>query len=215
MIQRVTSRNIADAVRELGQSDPHLGQLHDQHGIPPLWDRSEGFATLVHIILEQQVSLASARAAFDRLGETLGEVTPSGLLSLDDESLRRIGFSRQKTRYTRILANAVQSGALNLAELGTLPDEKARQTLMRLKGVGKWTADIYLLMALLRADVWPEGDLALAVAVQQVKKLASRPSQEELIQLAEPWRPWRSVAARMLWQHYLVCLRAPSVTTSS
>ncbi|HEV2762017.1 MAG TPA: hypothetical protein VGV38_03400, partial [Pyrinomonadaceae bacterium] len=143
-------------------------------------------------------------AAFERMSEKLsGRVTPRRLLKLDDATLRAAGFSRQKTAYCRHLADALASGRLDLDALARLPDADGRAELLKLKGVGRWTADIYLLMALGRPDVWPEGDLALAVAAQRVKRLAARPTPQELEALAEPWRPLRAVAARLLWHHYL------------
>jgi DNA-3-methyladenine glycosylase II len=190
-------------LRELAGRDPDLGGILDRFGPPPMWDRAPGFPTLVHIILEQQVSLASARAAFDRLVETVGELTPECLLQLDDEALKRAGFSRQKTDYARILATALIDGELDLERLADLPDNAVRDELMSLKGIGRWTADIYLLMALGRPDVWPVGDLALVVAAQRIKGLETRPKPEEFHALGEAWRPWRSVAARLLWHHYL------------
>jgi DNA-3-methyladenine glycosylase II len=158
----------------------------------------------VRIVLEQQVSLASARAAFERLAAALGgRVEPGPFLDLDDERLRAAGFSRQKAGYCRGVAAAIVAGELDLDGLAGLPGDEARRRLLALRGVGGWTADIYLLMALGRPDVWPVGDLALAVAAHQVKRLAARPTPAELEALAEAWRPWRAVAARMLWQDYL------------
>ncbi|MDQ3458105.1 MAG: DNA-3-methyladenine glycosylase 2 family protein [Deinococcota bacterium] len=172
-------------------------------GPPPLWRREPGFATLLQIILEQQVSLHSARAAFERLLAVTGPLTPEGFLLLDDATLKAVGFSRQKTAYGRHLARALLERGLDLGPLETLDDAAARAELIRLKGVGPWTADIYLLMALGRPDAWPGGDLALAVAVQEVKGLAGRPGSAELERLAEAWRPCRAVAARLLWHYYL------------
>lgn len=172
-------------------------------GLPPLWARQPGFGTLVYIILEQQVSLASARAAFLKLEAALGVVTPGEFLTLSDERLKQIGFSRQKTAYCRHLAQAVLNNDLDLRELEHLEDHSVRSELIRIKGIGAWTADIYLLMALLRPDIWPAGDLALATAMQEVKSLPARPGPQEMEQIASAWHPWRAVAARLLWHHYL------------
>ncbi len=187
----------------LADADPDLRRIHSVLGPPPLWARQPGFATLVHIILEQQVSLASARAAFQKLETALGVVTPEKFLPLSDEQLKRIGFSRQKTGYCRQLARAVIDNDLDLRKLEHLEDHSVRSELIRIKGIGAWTADIYLLMALLRPDIWPAGDLALASAMQQIKGLPARPGREEMEQIAAAWRPWRAVAARLLWHHYL------------
>jgi DNA-3-methyladenine glycosylase II len=202
-IKKLDAVSYRRGLTELARLDNDLGRVYDRLGAPPMWDREPGFATLVHIILEQQVSLASARACLDKLLAEVGELNPVTLLALDDDALREVGFSRQKTGYARVLAAAVQTGELDLNGLTGLSDDEARARLMRLKGIGRWTADIYLLMALGRPDVWPVGDLALVVAAQQIKGLDARPSAEEFFNLGEAWRPWRSVAARLLWHHYL------------
>jgi DNA-3-methyladenine glycosylase II len=199
----LTDDTLFDAVGELAARDPRLARIVDAHGPPPLWAREPGFATLLYIILEQQVSLASARAAYNRLADTLNPLTPGGFLELDDATLLRIGFSRQKARYGRGLASAILSGTLNLDNLHELEDDAARVALMRVVGIGRWTADIYLLEALLRPDVWPVGDLALAVAAHQALGLPTRPTLGDLESLGELWRPWRAVAARLLWHDYL------------
>ncbi len=191
------------ALEWLVARDADLASVHTRYGPPPMWDRPTGFATLVHIILEQQVSLASARAAYDRLLDLASPLTPERFLTLDGRTLRQIGFSRQKTAYCRILAQEIVAGELDLRRLEGLPDSAVRAELTRIKGIGPWTAEIYLLMALLRPDAWPSGDLALATAVQEVKHLKIRPDGEILEALGEPWRPFRAVAARLLWHYYL------------
>ena len=192
-----------EGVRLLADGDTHLAEVLKKFGPPPLWVREPGFPTLVYIILEQQVSLASAKAAFDRLNAAVRPLTPGRFLKLTDSQLLRIGFSRQKTLYTRLLAEEISERRLDLAELHALPDNAAHEKLTALKGIGKWTADIYLLSALRRPDIWPTGDLALATAVQEVKRLRRRPSPERLEKMSAPWRPWRAVAARLFWHHYL------------
>lgn len=155
------------------------------------------------MILEQQVSLASARATFARLIEHLGRFTPERFLELDDSTLRAIGFSRQKTRYVRLLSQAVLDRSFEPESLIDLPDDQVRTSLTSLTGIGAWTAEVYLLMALRRPDVWPTGDRALVVAAREVTGLDHDPTPGELEILGEPWRPWRAVAARLLWHHYL------------
>jgi DNA-3-methyladenine glycosylase II len=191
------------ACRELAERDPALARILDRFGPPPLWARAPGFGTLVHLILEQQVSLASAQAAFDRLGETIGPPAPAPFLELDDAQLLAIGFSRQKARYARALAAAVASGELDLEVLPLVDDAEVDRRLTALPGIGPWTATIYRLMVLRRPDAWPEGDIALAQAVAETRGLATRPSPPELVGIAEPWRPWRAAAARLLWHQYL------------
>lgn len=195
--------NMPRAVAELARRDADLAAVVGRHGPPPLWARPAGFGTLLHIILEQQVSLASARAAYRKLKAAVAPLTPAGFLALDDGALKTIGFSRQKTRYGRELAIALAEGRLNLQRLGRQDDATARAALTAIKGIGPWTAEIYLLMVLRRPDAWPTGDLALAIAAQRVKRLRARPGPHELQALGEAWRPWRAVAARILWHDYL------------
>jgi DNA-3-methyladenine glycosylase II len=152
--------------------------------------------------LEQQVSLASAQAANDRLVEAIGVPTPAGFLTLDDVKLRAIGFSRQKAGYARDLATALLDG-FDLDALSGLSDDAVRAQLVQLRGIGRWTADVYLTMCLLRPDVWPHGDQALATAAMEVADLSQRPTFTQLGEMAERWWPYRAVAARILWHHYL------------
>jgi DNA-3-methyladenine glycosylase II len=199
----LTQAAFREGVRVLERRDPHLAKVLQNHGQPPLWVREPGFPTLVYIILEQQVSLASARAAFDRLNAAVRPLTPSRFLRLTDAELKSIGFSRQKTHYTRLLAESLSRRHFDLGYLHELHDDAARKMLTAFKGIGNWTADIYLLSALRRPDIWPVGDLALATAVQEVKQLRKRPSPERLEKLSQPWRPYRAVAARLFWHAYL------------
>jgi DNA-3-methyladenine glycosylase II len=199
-------------IRELTVRDADLARVIQTYGAPPLWVREPGFPSLVYIILEQQVSLASARAAFQRLLAAASPLTPTRFLKLSDRQLKQIGFSRQKTLYTRLLAESLVKRHLDLDDLHDLSDDDARKFLIALKGIGTWTADIYLLSALRRPDIWPIGDLALAVAVQEVKRLRSRPSPERLERLSQLWRPYRAVAARLFWHAYLSKRGQNSVT---
>jgi len=202
--QIILNENVfAQGVRLLADRDAHLADVVEKYGSPALWVREPGFPTLVYIILEQQVSLASAKAAFNRLNAAVRPLTPRRFLKLTDSQLLRIGFSRQKTLYTRLLAESLSRRYFDLRDLQDLQDDAACKMLVAFKGIGKWTADIYLLSALRRPDIWPTGDLALAAAVQEVKRLRQRPSPERLEKISAPWRPWRAVAARLFWHHYL------------
>jgi len=201
--QELNETTFAQGLLYLSERDPDLAKVLMDLGPPPMWLREPGFPTLVHIILEQQVSLASAQAAFNRLVTAISPLTPERFVELDDISLKIIGFSRQKTTYTRHLAELIIRGGLDLDVLSTMDDMHARSDLLQVKGIGPWTADIYLLMALRRPDVWPSGDLALATAVQIVKQLPFRPSPDQLNEIGQEWRPWRAVAARILWHYYL------------
>ena len=188
--------------RELAATDLHMAEIHGLYGPPPLWDREPGFATLLNIILEQQVSLASAKACFDKLCNHLGGITPEGLLTLNDAELKRIGFSRQKASYGRHLSEAVIEKRIDFELLHTLADAEVKTELIKLKGVGEWTSDIYLIMALLRPDVMPRGDIALHTAWHELSG-EPRPTSDEFLLIAERWKPYRSVAARLLWHFYL------------
>lgn len=200
---KLTKKIYNEALRELTSRDKDLHHIYKTHGAPPTWQREEGFPTLVHIILEQQVSLASAKAAFDKLSKTISVVTPENFLTLNDITLKQIGFSRQKTLYCRLLAQEIAEEKLDLKALSKMHDEDVRERLKHLKGIGDWTVDIYLLMSLMRSDVFPQGDLALVIAMQRVKKLQTRPTHNEMQSIAERWKPYRAVAARLLWLDYL------------
>jgi DNA-3-methyladenine glycosylase II len=199
----LTEETLADAVRQLATRDIALGAIVERFGSPPLWDRPSGFPTLVRIILEQQVSLASAAAAFGRLEARLDPLTPAGFLELTDAELLAIGFSRQKTRYARALARAVEDATLDIGGLAALDDDAVEQALLAVPGIGPWTATIYRLMVLRRPDAWPASDIALAQSLAEVQGLPVRPSPQEMLAIAETWRPWRAVAARILWHGYL------------
>lgn len=187
----------------LTKGDAHLAAVVERFGYSPHWTREPGFHTLLHIILEQQVSLASAKAAYDRLWAYVGDLTPETFLHLDDTTLKEIGFSRQKTRYGRILAQALLDGTLDLPALVHQNDDAVRAELTKLTGIGPWTANVYLLMVLRRPDIWPLGDRALAVAVAEVKQLTAVPTTEELAAIGEQYRPYRSAATHLFWHHYL------------
>ena len=202
MIKPLTLRTLRLHTKALASRCPHLAIVYEKFGPPPLWDREVGFATLLQIILEQQVSLASAKACYDKLCRRVGILTPESLLESSDAHLRADGFSRQKTTYARQLAEAVTQNRIDLDALNSLPDGEVKAELIRLKGVGEWTSDIYLLMAMLRPDVMPKGDVALHTAWHKLSG-EPRPTSDEFLLIAERWQPYRSVAARMLWHFYL------------
>ncbi len=195
--------NYQTAISALCQSEADFAQVIEKYGNPPTWFRAEGFPTLLHIILEQQVSLASAKACFDKLNAACEPLTPEFILRFSDEELKTIGFSRQKTLYARELAKAVGEKRLDLENLANLTDDEVRVELTKIKGIGNWTVDIYLLMCLRRADFFPFGDLALQVAWKELKNLEKRPTAEELEKIGAKWKPFRAVAARILWHFYL------------
>ncbi|UCH20486.1 MAG: DNA-3-methyladenine glycosylase 2 family protein [Deltaproteobacteria bacterium] len=199
----LTQRTFQKGLSILTRNDPDLAKIVVDFGPPPFWNRKPGFTTLVHIILEQQVSLASARAVLNKLMHAVSPLTPKKFLEQDDKTLKTFGFSRQKTAYCRNFAELITTGQLDLKQLNSKNDEQVRRTLTEVKGIGRWTANIYLLMALRRPDIWPVGDLALESAIQKLKNLPARPRSDESKNIAADWKPWRAVAARILWHYYL------------
>ena len=208
VVLQLGPETLAEGVAELARRDPHLAAVVARHGAPPLWDRPPGFETLVQIILEQQISLSAGRAAYGRLERLAGAVTPERVAALAESDLRSAGLTRQKSSYIRGLAVAIVAGEFDPSGLTEMDDESARTELIKLRGVGTWTADIYLLMALGRADIWPSGDLALVAAIREVKRMRSIPNLDRIGRITRAWSPWRAVAARVLWHHYLSTPRA-------
>lgn len=188
---------------KLAKLDSDLAAITQEHGYPPMWTRPNTFETLVHIILEQQVSLASALAALKKLQEKTITLTPENILKLSDEELKACYVSRQKTIYLKGLALALVEKKLDLVVLETLPDDEVRAQLTALKGIGNWTTDIYLMFVLQRADIFPVGDLAAVNALKRAKKLGKETPRENLIEIAAFWKPYRTVATMILWHHYL------------
>lgn len=199
----LTLATLHHGARALAGRNPELRRLHQLHGPPPLWGRRPGFSTLVRIILEQQVSLAAARTMYLWLRQEVGGMTPHRVRATGVARLRALGVTRQKATYIHGLAGALLDGTLDLGAIARASDPEGRQALLALPGIGPWTVDVYYLMALRRPDVWPQGDLALADAMHRVFRLPARPNAEQQRAIARAWAPWRSVAARMLWQSYL------------
>ncbi|HYH82888.1 MAG TPA: hypothetical protein VEX86_24050 [Longimicrobium sp.] len=200
----LTRATLLQGVRELAARDAGLGAIVARHGPPPMWGRPRGFATLVRIILEQQVSLASAATLFARVERELGgAMTPAVVRAAGFAGLQALGLTRQKAAYVATLADRVADGSLRLPSLARLPDAEVAETLVRVPGIGPWTASIYLLMALRRPDVWPLGDLALHKAMARLPDHARLPTSDKAAAFALRWRPWRAVAARILWHAYL------------
>jgi DNA-3-methyladenine glycosylase II len=199
----LTETTLVKAAKQIARRDKDLASIFQTLGPPPLWARPPGFSTLVKIILEQQVSLASAASIFARLEQSVVPFQPVRMLELGETHLKRQGLTRQKTAYCLHLAQCLNDKRLRLSQLSRMTDEQAKAALMEIKGIGSWSADVYLLMALRRADIWPASDLALAIAMMKLKALPFRPNPNQLDEMAETWRPYRSVAARMLWQYYL------------
>lgn len=196
-----TDTGLAGALAALTGRDPDLRTVYERLGPPPSRREPPGFPSLVRILTAQQVSLASASAIWRRLNEVL-EVTPTAMAASSDTQFREAGFSRPKIRYIRALADHVLRGSLDIDGLAELPDVAVREALIKVPGIGNWTADIYLLFCLGRLDIWPAGDLAIQEAVRDLKGLETRPGETETRAIAEIWRPYRGAAAQLLWQHY-------------
>jgi DNA-3-methyladenine glycosylase II len=199
----LTRQSLDVGAAYLADRHPQFAALLHDHGPPPLWGRRPGFATLVRIILEQQVSLAAARTMYRWLEQELGVITPAAFRARGIIGLRELGLTRQKATYIHSLSVAILDQRLDLAAIARAPDAQGRAALLAMPGIGPWTVDIYYLMALRRPDIWPQGDLALAQALQHVFALPIRPSAVIQQTMAAAWTPWRSVAARLLWQAYL------------
>lgn len=199
----LTNATLRQGVRALASADAGLAAIVARHGHPPMWGRPRGFATLVRIILEQQVSLAAAATMYARIERALGGMTPAIVRCAGVEGLRVLGVTRQKSAYIVALAGQVADGSLPLAALARMPDAEVAQALVRVPGIGPWTSSIYLLMALRRPDVWPPGDLALHKAMSRLPEFGHVPSSDQAAGHALRWRPWRAVAARILWHGYL------------
>ncbi|MGH9930169.1 MAG: DNA-3-methyladenine glycosylase family protein [Pyrinomonadaceae bacterium] len=203
MPEALSETTVARAARHLARRDRDLADILKTLGPPPLWARPPGFSTLVKIILEQQVSLASAAALFARLKKNTTPFRPARMIELGEPHLQSLGLTRQKAAYCLHLAESLTTKRLRLSQLSRMSDADVRAALMEIKGLGAWSADVYLLMVLRRPDIFPATDLALVSAVTDLKQLSRRPDTTQLLKLAEGWRPYRSVAARMLWQYYL------------
>jgi DNA-3-methyladenine glycosylase II len=196
--------NFQQLCDELSKRDLHFAEIIKQHGYPPLWSRNGNFETLIHIILEQQVSLASAKAALNKLKEKIGTITPKKVFALTDAELKACYFSRQKIIYAKHLAENILSKKIDLKKLNDKPDDIIREELKKIKGIGDWTVDVYLLMALHRTDIFPVGDLAMMNSLKKIKKLQAQTSREEILLMAESWRPYRSLAAMLFWHVYII-----------
>ncbi|NND03184.1 MAG: DNA-3-methyladenine glycosylase 2 family protein [Acidimicrobiia bacterium] len=200
--RRLTAELLREGCDALRTADANLARLLDRNGMPPLRLRPAGFATLVHLILQQQVSLASAQAVYGRLESLLGEVSPGSFLKAEHDALRGAGFSHQKIEYVTSMAARIEDGQLPLDGLVHMSDDEAIEVLVAERGIGPWTASVYLLTALGRPDVWAPGDRALLVSLGRMLATDDVPANEDAVALAEKWRPWRSVAARILWHDY-------------
>lgn len=206
MVQNInvfTADNFRVICRKLGKLDPDLAAIVREYDYPPMWTRPASFQTLILTILEQQVSLASAYAAFKRLKGKIGYVTPTKILAMTDQDFRDCYFSRQKILYARELAAVIQSRKMKLGKFATMTDDEVRNEMIKIKGIGHWTVDVFLMHALQRTDLFPLGDIALVNSLREVKNLSKDISKEAMLAIAEPWRPFRTIAAMILWHAYI------------
>ncbi len=198
----LTEHTLAEGLSVLAAVDPDVARVLDEAGPPSLRRNQAGFEALLRAIVSQQISTAAAATVWARLEKATGGIAPDALLMLDEEALRGAGLSRQKVAYARGLAEAVVTGGIDLDGFSGRPDEDIVEELVRLKGIGRWSAEIYLLFALGRPDAFPADDLALMIGAQRLKRLDTRPNRTGLTEIAEAWRPWRSPAALLLWHYY-------------
>src|SRR6187401_1446530 len=203
MFEKFDEFNFTLLCNKLAKKDKALRNIIKQYGYPPMWTRPATFQSLILFILEQQVSLASAYAAFKKLKERIGYVTPAKILSLSDEELRSCYFSRQKIIYARELAKAVQSKQLRLNKIAIAHEDEIRLELKKIKGIGDWTVDVYLMHALQRTDLFPLGDIALVNSLKEIKQLSQTITKIEMLEIAESWRPYRTIASMILWHAYI------------
>lgn len=203
ILQPLTEETIALGIQELVSRDNDLAEIIKTYGYPPNWVREKGFIGLIRIILGQQVSVASANAIFKKLELLVNPLTPENFVTFDDSQLQSAGLSRQKIVYTRALAAAIASKQLDLDKLELGDEAILRAELIKIKGIGNWTVDIYLMMSLQRPDAFPASDLGVILAYQKLKDLPTRPTPQQLEVIAEKWRPWRAIATRILWHYYL------------
>ena len=203
MFEKFDELNFTSICDKLAKKDKELKAIIRQYGYPPMWTRPATFQSLILFILEQQVSLASAYAAFKKLKEKIGYVTPAKILSLSDEELRSCYFSRQKITYARELAKAVQSKQLRLKNFLNAHEDEIRIELKKIKGIGDWTVDVYLMHSLRRTDLFPLGDIALVNSLKETKQLHPHTTKEKMLKISEPWRPYRTIASMILWHAYI------------
>jgi DNA-3-methyladenine glycosylase II len=203
MIKIFSSDNFKTYCNKLSKIDEHLKAIISEYGYPPMWTRKQGFDTLILTILEQQVSLAAAFAAYKKLKSKIGTITPEKILSMSNEELRECYFTRQKQGYAKNLAEVFANKTLPWKQFPEMRDDEVRSHLTSIKGIGNWTADVYLMHALQRTDLFPLGDIALVNSLKETKQLHTHISKEEMLTIAEPWRPYRTIASMILWHAYI------------
>lgn len=198
----MTEDKLRAAIQNVAGGDKHVAAAVQQVGFPGERLRTSGFPSLLRILVGQQLSVKAAASIWDKFEKLVGEISPASVMRFDIETLRTAGLSRQKAVYAHSVAEAVLSGRLDLDRLHDLDDDAAKDHICSVKGLGPWSAEIYLLFCAGRHDIWPSGDLALQVALQRLKSLPERPKAKETIPIVEPWRPFRGPMAVFLWHYY-------------
>jgi DNA-3-methyladenine glycosylase II len=198
----LTVRTLKSSLRRLAERDAHVAAAVERYGFPALRRRPPGFEALLRAIVAQQISIQAAASIWKRIEAAVAPLTAEAYCAVSEEMLRACGLSRQKLAYARSLAELVRSGEVPLDRFDELDDEEAIASLVKIKGVGRWTAEIYLMFALGRRDMWPVDDLGLVVGMQRMKNLRRRPDKKRMLRLGEPWRPWRSAGAHLLWHYF-------------
>lgn len=201
--QALDQQSLANACRNLAATDPVLSGLLNENGTPPLWQRDANIRSLVYIVIEQKISLSSAKAVMQRVDKLCPLWSAVALLAVSADALHTAGLTSRKVEYCHAIAEAINTGMLNLEQLHALPDKDVMSALLQVRGIGPWTAGVYLLMAMCRPDVWPSGDRALAVGVREAWQLEEVPDYSSLDKRATAWRPYRAAAARIIWHAYL------------
>ncbi len=208
---RLTELSLKRGLDELARRDRHVAAALERHGYPALRRAEAGFGALLRVIVGQQVSIQSAAAIWKRVEALAAPLGAERYMALAEADLRAAGLSRQKVRYSRSLAELVATGRVALDKLPALDDDAAVTMLTAVDGIGRWTAEVYLLFALGRADAWPADDLGLMSAMQRMKRLRSRPTRARMLALGEAWRPWRGAGAHLLWHYYRALRGVPTV----
>jgi len=202
-IRTLNKENLALGIEYLKKADPDLKKiLHERKDKINSFKKASGFEGLISLIVEQQLSVASAKAIFNRVKKVQEKISPESFLKIDENILRSTGLSRQKVSYCRNIATAITSGELNIKELNKLKNTQVVEQLTKIKGIGDWTAQCYLMACMKRIDAWPSSDLGLIIAIQRIKGMEERPKSLTIEKIAETWKPYRSIAALLLWSTY-------------
>ena len=202
-IQKLNNRTLALGIKHLKKVDSNFKEiLRDRNDQINSFKKTGGFEGLISLIVEQQLSVASAKAIFRRVKLVCGDFEASSFLKIKEEELKATGLSRQKVTYCRNIAEAVINKTLDFKKLEKMPDREVIEMLVKIKGIGEWTAQCYLMACMKRLDAWPSSDLGLIVAIQKIKKIKERPKSLTIEKIAEPWKPYRSIAALLLWSAY-------------